>query len=82
MSFKKKLLYRSAHRGCKEMDILLGNFAISCIDTLSDTQLQEYQKIIEQDDLLLYNIIVEKELIPEYLSSIVLQKIIDFHKQS
>ena len=36
---KKELIYKSTHRGCKETDILLGNFATSCIDSLTDSEL-------------------------------------------
>ncbi|MGL9725875.1 MAG: succinate dehydrogenase assembly factor 2, partial [Wolbachia sp.] len=32
--FRRKLMYRSWHRGCKETDILLGYFALQYIDKL------------------------------------------------
>ena len=37
---KKQIIYRSTHRGTKEMDILLGNFAKKYIDILSEIDLQ------------------------------------------
>lgn len=65
---KKKLLYRSKHRGCKEMDILLGNFASKFLFTLSDSELAQYKKVIEMDDLLIYQYIIKQRRIPKQLS--------------
>ena len=41
--FKKKLLYRSAYRGTKEMDILLNSFVKKYIDDLTDNQLKQLE---------------------------------------
>ena len=32
---KKQIIYRSSHRGTKEMDLLLGNFVTQNIDSLN-----------------------------------------------
>ena len=40
----KKLLYRSIHRGCKETDILLGNFAIARTESFDDSKLDRSAK--------------------------------------
>ena len=59
MENKKKLinqiLYRSTHRGTKEMDILLGNFVKKYIYSLNDEELNGLKKILDCDDLILYN---------------------------
>ena len=41
--FKKKLLYRSAYRGTKEMDILLSSFVKKYINNLTDNQLKQLE---------------------------------------
>ena len=38
---KKQILYRSHHRGTKEMDLLLGRFVNKYIDSFTDIELQE-----------------------------------------
>ena len=38
---KKQIIYRSAHRGSKEMDLLLGNFVKEHIDDFSDDDLKK-----------------------------------------
>ena len=59
MEDKKKIinqiLYRSTHRGTKEMDILLGNFVKKYIDTFNDEELCDLYNILNCEDLILYN---------------------------
>ena len=43
---KKKIIYRSTHRGSKEMDILLGNFVKNHIDSLNDKELYNLLEIL------------------------------------
>ena len=38
---KKQIIYRSTHRGSKEMDILLGNFVKKHIDKFNDEDLKD-----------------------------------------
>ncbi|MFP3027845.1 MAG: succinate dehydrogenase assembly factor 2, partial [Wolbachia sp.] len=47
---RRKLMYRSWHRGCKETDILLGHFALKYLDKFSLSELIEYEKIVDLDD--------------------------------
>ena len=59
MENKKKLinqiLYRSTHRGTKEMDILLGNFVKKYINTFNNDELDILNKILNCEDLILHN---------------------------
>jgi succinate dehydrogenase flavin-adding protein (antitoxin of CptAB toxin-antitoxin module) len=54
---RKKLLYMSTHRGCKEMDIILGKFAESELNSLTDEEIATYEKLLELSDDILYNTI-------------------------
>ena len=51
---KKKILYRSNHRGTKEMDLLLGNFVKAYINLLNDKELIDLDKLLNIDDETLY----------------------------
>jgi len=71
MENKKKIinqiLYRSTHRGTKEMDILLGNFVKKYIDTFNDKELSDLIELLNCEDSILYNWYFNKvnhELIP------------------
>jgi len=62
-----KILYRSTHRGTKEMDILLGNFVKKYIDTFDDDELNDLNELLNCEDSILYNWYfnnVKHELIP------------------
>ncbi len=48
--FRKKLLFRSSHRGTKEMDLLLGGFFQENYQILSVSELLEFQDILELTD--------------------------------
>jgi len=49
-SLKKKIKYRSEHRGIKEMDLLLGNFVKNYVDTFNHEELLDLCNILEKDD--------------------------------
>ena len=51
---KKKIIYRSTHRGSKEMDILLGNFAKKYLDTFNIIELKHFEQILLIEDEILY----------------------------
>jgi len=47
----KRLRYRSWHRGCKETDLILGNFADERLQTLDEEQLCAYERLLDEDDV-------------------------------
>jgi antitoxin CptB len=51
---RKRLLFRSWHRGTREMDLILGRFADAAIASLSDHELAEFERLIEVPDPDLY----------------------------
>ena len=52
---KKQIIYRSIHRGTKEMDILLGNFVNKHINDFSITELKDLEEILMIDDDVIFN---------------------------
>ena len=67
-NLKKKILYRSEHRGTKEMDILLSNFVKKYINSLNESELCELESLLNIDDKDLYKWYLNNErttLIPE-----------------
>ena len=51
---KKQIIYRSTHRGSKEMDLLLGNFVKKHIDKLTDIELNDLAKLLFVEDEIIY----------------------------
>ena len=47
---KKQIIYRSMHRGTKEMDLLLGSFVKKYIDVLDIIELKDLEKLLLIED--------------------------------
>jgi len=48
---RKRLRFRSWHRGTQEADILLGNFADTHLADLSAAELDQYETLLDQQDV-------------------------------
>lgn len=57
----KRLRYRSWHRGCKETDIVLGNFADARLYDLDNAALALYEQLLDEDDVDIWNWLTGKE---------------------
>jgi antitoxin CptB len=75
---RKKLMYRSWHRGCKETDMLLGYFALKYLNKFSLNELIKYEKIVDLDDYELYCYITRKANLPSNLDSKIMDLITCF----
>ena len=74
---KKQIIYRSTHRGTKEMDILLGGFVKKYIDHFTDDELKELEQILVIEDEILYRWYFDKKdnnIIPNNKVSEMLKK--------
>ncbi len=54
-SRRKKLYFRSCHRGIKEMDIIFSAFAQTYLPTLPDDLLDDYERILAFSDTDLFS---------------------------
>ena len=57
---RKKIIYRSMHRGTKEMDLLLGNFVKRNIDKFNNNELKDLEKLLFIEDEIIYKWYFEK----------------------
>ena len=48
--YLKKLLFKASHRGTKEMDIILGNFAKTNLETMDIDNLKLFEELLELPD--------------------------------
>ncbi len=44
---RRRILFRAHHRGMREMDILFGKFADAHIATMSDQELTDFERLLE-----------------------------------
>ena len=47
---KKRIIYRAAYRGSKEMDVLMSSFVNNIINDLNDHELLELENFVNLDD--------------------------------
>jgi antitoxin CptB len=68
---RRRILFRAWHRGIREMDLIMGRFADAEIGTMADTELDEFERLIEVPDRDLFRWITgEDETPPNYDSSL------------
>ena len=68
---RKRLLFRCWHRGTREMDLILGRFADAEITGLTDTELDQFERLIEVPDPDLYAALIgDKPIDPEYAGAL------------
>lgn len=73
---RRKLLFRSWHRGMREMDLILGSFADAEIGDLTDAEIDQYEKLLEIPDTEFLPFITGERPVPANIDCAVLQKIL------
>ena len=79
---RRKLLFRSWHRGMREMDLVMGKFADAEISRLSEAELDEYERLVEMPDGKLLAWITGEQEIPADQDGAVLRRLCAFHPGS
>ena len=74
---RKRLLYQSLHRGCKETDMILGNFASKYLDKLTDEEIDLYENFINEKDWDIYAWITGSIKLPKKHNNKVVKMIMD-----
>lgn len=74
----KKLLYQSCNRGCKETDLIIGQFAKLNLNKMNDSELTIFEEILQMNDADIYDWYTKKKPLPEEKSSKLMLQILDF----
>ncbi|CAN7296863.1 MULTISPECIES: succinate dehydrogenase assembly factor 2 [Ensifer] len=62
---RRRILFRAWHRGIREMDLILGQFAEAELSALSDIELDELEIIMGEEDNDLVRWIIGEKPVPE-----------------
>ena len=76
---RKKILFRAWHRGIKEMDIVLGNFADAHLKSMDEADLDILEHLMDAPDRELFKWISGEVETPEHYRSHVMDRIQAFH---
>lgn len=79
---RRRLLFRSWHRGIREADLLMGRFADSHIGELSEAELDQYESLLEVPDHDLYVWVTGEMDIPAIYDTAVMKRLRAFHNAS
>jgi antitoxin CptB len=76
---RRKILFRSWHRGMRENDLIMGGFADAHIATLTEAELDEFERLIEVLDRDLLSWITGEAQVPENYDTPVFRQLKAFH---
>lgn len=79
---QKRLYYRSVHRGCKETDYILGNYAKAHIADLSSDELDQYEAFINEDDANIYKWTTGELEVPAEHDNVVVRAVLNFRLEN
>lgn len=75
---RKRLRFRSWHRGTREMDLLLGSFADRNLPAFSEGELDLYEKMLERSDTDLYEWMTGRTAVPPEFDHDVMKLLLSF----
>ena len=81
-SRRKGLLYRSEHRGMREMDILMGGFARTSLPAFDEGELDDFERLLDLPDQDLLNWCLGLEEIPLMHKGNVMRCLIDYAQRT
>lgn len=75
---RRKLNFRAWRRGFREMDLIMGQFADQNIETMSESELQEFERLLATPDWEVYAWIVGNKPVPPNYAGPVLDQLLTF----
>ena len=78
---RRRLLFRSWHRGIREADLIMGRFADTHIGDLNEAELDQYEHLLEAQEQDLLSWIVGQAEIPPDQDTPMFRRVRDFHFQ-
>jgi antitoxin CptB len=77
---RKKLQFRSWHRGTRELDLVFGPFADAAIETLDESELDDYERLLNLEDSDLMDWVLGPRPLPPEIDSPLLRRILAFRR--
>jgi antitoxin CptB len=75
---RKRLRFRSWHRGTKEMDLLMGSFADAHLSGFDSSQLDRYEALLDVPEPVVYDWILGRSAPPADHDHDVMRLLLDF----
>jgi antitoxin CptB len=78
---RRRLLFRSWHRGTREADLIMGRFADAHIGVLTDAELDEYEHLLDALETELLAWLTGVSTVPAQHDTAMFRRVRDFHFQ-
>lgn len=75
---RRRLLFRSWHRGTREMDLIMGGFADATIGSLSEAEIDAFERLAEAPEPDLYAWITGDRPVPPEHDNALFHRLRDF----
>lgn len=75
---RKRLRFRSWHRGTKELDLLLGSFADQELEAMSEAQLDRYEALLDVPEPVIYAWLAGRAAPPAQFDHDVMRRLLAF----
>ena len=75
---RRKLLFRSWHRGIREMDLIMGGFADASIAAMTDAELDELERLLDVPDQEIYSWFTGEGLVPAQFDGALFKRMREF----
>lgn len=76
---RRRMLFRAWHRGTREMDLVMGRFADAAIASLSDLELDEFERLADVPDPDLYAWVTGEQPVPAGYDGMLFRKLCAFN---
>ena len=77
---RRKILFRAWHRGIREMDLLLGQFADAHLADFSDRELDAFEQVLEAGDRDLFRWVMGEVPVPAEEDTPMYRRVLEFRK--
>ncbi|MFM2281731.1 MAG: hypothetical protein RLZZ444_3962 [Pseudomonadota bacterium] len=78
---RRRMLFRAWHRGIREMDLIFGQFADLELAGLEGEDLEEFERILAEDDTDLFKWISGEKPMPDHLRTPLFARIVAFRPE-
>ena len=78
---RKRMLFRAWHRGIREMDLIFGQFADLELAGLDAADVDEFERILGEDDNDLFKWISGEKPLPDHLETPLFRRIREFQPE-
>ncbi|HEV3396553.1 MAG TPA: succinate dehydrogenase assembly factor 2 [Xanthobacteraceae bacterium] len=77
---RRKIKFRSWHRGMREVDLIMGRFADAFVDAMAPAELDDYERLMEMPDPELLGWVIGESPPPADVYSTMLRRLRAFHR--